>query len=99
MIFGVNTTCDISKLSQISLVYRLVKLRVTVLKYHSRYLYQIHVSITTNHAITYTNIRLLILLLDLVFDIWNNIKVSVIVNLQSWTIVLGQNNFHSWDFL
>ena len=55
--------------------------------------------ITTNHAITYTNIRLLILLLDLVFDIWNNIKVSVIVSLQSWTIVLGQNNFHSWDFL
>ena len=99
MIFGVNTTCDISKLSQISLAYRLVKLRVTVLKYHSRYLCQIHVSITAKHAITYTNIRLLILLLDLVFDIWNNIKVSVIVNLQSWTIVLGQNNFHSWDFL
>ena len=36
-------------------------------------------SITTNHAITYTNIRLPILLLDLVFDIWNNIKVSVIM--------------------
>ena len=39
--------------------------------------------ITTNHAITYTNICLLILLLDLVFDIWSNIKVSVIVSLQS----------------
>ena len=39
--------------------------------------------ITTNYAITYTNIRLQILLLDLVFDIWSNIKVSVIVSLQS----------------
>ena len=45
MIFGINTTCDISKLSQISLTYRLVKLRITILKYHSWYLYQISLHI------------------------------------------------------
>ena len=43
MIFGIDTIIDISKLSQIS-------------KYHSWYLCQI--SLTTDHAITYTkNIR------------------------------------------
>ena len=45
MIFGLNTTCDISKLSQISLAKRLVKLRITILKYHSRYLCQISLQI------------------------------------------------------
>ena len=55
MIFGINTTRDISKLSQISLAWRLVKLRITKFwnitrgnyaKYHY-----------TNHAITYTNFK------------------------------------------
>ena len=41
MIFGVNTTCDISKLSQISRAVRRVKLRITISKYHSWYLCQI----------------------------------------------------------
>ena len=45
MIFGINTTRDISKLSQISLAYRLVKLRITILKYHLWYLYQISLQI------------------------------------------------------
>ena len=41
-IFGINTSRDISKLSQISLTYkRLVKLRKTILKCHSWYLCQI----------------------------------------------------------
>ena len=53
MIFGINTTRDISKLSQISLAQRLVKLRITILKYHSWYYFMSN--ITTNHAITYTN--------------------------------------------
>ena len=34
MILGINTTRDISKLSQISLHWRLVKLRITISKYH-----------------------------------------------------------------
>ena len=41
MIFGINTTRDISKLSQISLAQRLVKLPITILKYHSWYLCKI----------------------------------------------------------
>ena len=47
MIFGihVNTTCDISKLSQISLAEQLVKLRITILKYHPWYLCQISLQI------------------------------------------------------
>ena len=45
MIFCINTTRDISKLSQISLASRLVKLRITILKYHSWYLYQISLQI------------------------------------------------------
>ena len=45
MIFGIETTRDISKLSQISLAYRLVQLRVTILKYHSWYLCQISLQI------------------------------------------------------
>ena len=36
---------DISKLSQISLALRLVKLRITILKYHSWYLCQISLQI------------------------------------------------------
>ena len=45
MIFGINTTRVISKLSQISLAWRLVKFRITILKYHSRYLCQISLQI------------------------------------------------------
>ena len=45
MIFGINTTSDISKLSQISLTERLVKFRITILKYHSWYLCQISLQI------------------------------------------------------
>ena len=45
MIFGINTTCDISKWSQISLTRRLVKLHITILKYHSWYLCQISLQI------------------------------------------------------
>ena len=45
MIFGINTTRDISKLSQISLAWRLVKLRITISKYHSWYLCQISLQI------------------------------------------------------
>jgi len=45
VIFGINTTCDISKLSQISLAWRLVKLRITISKYHSWYLCQISLQI------------------------------------------------------
>ena len=41
MIFRINTTRDISKLSQISLAQRLVKLRITILKCDSWYLCQI----------------------------------------------------------
>ena len=41
MIFGINATRDISKLSQISLASRLVKLRITISKYHPWYLCQI----------------------------------------------------------
>ena len=40
-----QTFCDISKLSQISLAYGLVKLRSTILKYHSWYLCQISLQI------------------------------------------------------
>ena len=35
MIFGINITRDISKLSQISLAQGLVKLRITISKYRS----------------------------------------------------------------
>ena len=52
MIFGINTTHDISKLSQISRAVRWVKLRITIWKYRSWYLCK---KKTTNHAITYTN--------------------------------------------
>ena len=53
MIFGINITCDISKLvSQISRAFRRVKLRMTISKYHSWYLCQISLQ---NHATTYTN--------------------------------------------
>ena len=45
VIFGINTTHDISKLPQISLTQMLVKLRITILKYHSRYLCQISLQI------------------------------------------------------
>ena len=45
MIFGINNTRDISKLSQISLAERLVKLRIAILKYHSWYLRRISLQI------------------------------------------------------
>ena len=45
MIFGTNNTRDISKLSQISLAERLVKLRIAILKYHSCYLRRISLQI------------------------------------------------------
>ena len=45
MIFGRNTTRDISKLSQISLAQRLVKLPITISKYRSWYLCQISLQI------------------------------------------------------
>ena len=45
MIFGINTTRDISKLSKISLAWRLVKLRITISKCHSWYLCQISLQI------------------------------------------------------
>ena len=51
MIFGLYTTCDFSNLSQISLAYRLVKLR------HNNFEISLVIfmpNITTNHAITYT---------------------------------------------
>ena len=51
MIFGVNTTRDISKLSQISLV----KLRITISKYHSWYLCQISLQIMLLPIQTYRN--------------------------------------------
>ena len=45
MIFGINTTRDISKLSQILLAQRLVKLSITISKYRSWYLCQISLQI------------------------------------------------------
>ena len=54
MIFDINTTRDISKLSQISLAQRLVKLRVTILKS----LVVFMPNMTTNHDITYTNLKI-----------------------------------------
>ena len=45
MLFGINTTRDISKLSQISLAPRLVKLRIAISKYHSWYLCKISLQI------------------------------------------------------
>ena len=45
MIFGINNTRDISKLSQISLAERLVKLRIAILKYHLWYLRRISLQI------------------------------------------------------
>ena len=44
MIFGINTTCDISKLSQISYNNFEISLVLSM------------PNITTNHAITYTNL-------------------------------------------
>ena len=45
MIFGITTTSAISKLSQISLAQRLVKLCMTISKYHSWHLCQISLQI------------------------------------------------------
>ena len=45
VIFGINTTRDISKLSQISLAEGLVKLRIKISTYHSWYLCQISLQI------------------------------------------------------
>ena len=49
----VNTTYNNSKLSQISLAKRLVKLHITILKYQSLVVFM--PNITSNHTITYTN--------------------------------------------
>ena len=49
MIFGINTTRDISKLSQISRA-------ITYNKLFQNITSGIYANITTNHAITYTNI-------------------------------------------
>ena len=50
MIFGINTTCDISKLSQISLAAH----EITYNNFEMS-LVVFMPNITTNHAITYTN--------------------------------------------
>ena len=57
MILGLNTTRDISKLSQISLAQGLVKLRVTISIFNFS-LVVFMPNITTNHTITYTNISI-----------------------------------------
>ena len=49
MIFGINTSRDISKLFQISLAQRLVKLRITISrKYNNDFYFQF--SKTTSHS-------------------------------------------------
>ena len=53
MIFGINTTRDISKLSQISRAVRLVKLGITIFEISSVVFMP---NFITNHAITYTNL-------------------------------------------
>ena len=45
MIFGIDTTCDISKLSQISIMYNNFEISLVVFM----------PNIATNHAITYTD--------------------------------------------
>ena len=55
MIFGLNTTHDISKLSQISLASWLVKLHINNSEIS---LVVFMPNIATNHAITYTNLAL-----------------------------------------
>ena len=58
MIFGINATCDISKLSQISLALRLLKLRITIIsKYHSWYLCQISLQIMLLPILTIINFQ------------------------------------------
>ena len=57
--FGVNTNRGITKLSQILLALRVVKLSITILKYHSWYLCQISLQIVLlpiqiNLLITFT---------------------------------------------
>ena len=54
VIFGINTISDISKLSQIPLAQRLVKLRITIFEIS---LVVFMPNITTNHAITYTKLN------------------------------------------
>ena len=53
-----NTTCDISRLSQISLAKRLVKLRITISKYHLWYLCQILLQIMPLPIPTIYNINI-----------------------------------------
>ena len=53
MIFGVNTTCDISKLSQISRAVTNNNFEISLVVFMP--------NITTNHAITYTNVQLALL--------------------------------------
>ena len=57
MIFCINTTRGISKLSQISLAKRDVKLGITISIFNFSPVVFMP-NITTNHAITYTNISI-----------------------------------------
>ena len=58
MIFGINTTCDISKLSQISLALQLLKLRITIIsKYYLWYLCQISLQIMLLPILTIINFQ------------------------------------------
>ena len=57
MIFSINTTRNILKLSQISVAWRFVKLRLTILKYHSWYLCQISLLIMLLPILTSVNLK------------------------------------------
>ena len=58
ILIGINTTCDISKLSQISLALRLMKLRITIIsKYHSWCLCQISLQIMLLPILTIINFQ------------------------------------------
>ena len=72
MIFGINTTCDISKLSQSS--------NITISKYHSWYLCQIS---RTNHAITYTNHFKFQIFNHFTFQVLGNVFTKGIIRIQS----------------
>ena len=64
MIFGINTTCDISKLSQIT--YNNFEISLVVFM----------PNITTNHAITYTNIAVGIVFLNWEGQILNAFRMT-----------------------
>ena len=58
VIFGINTNCDISKLSQILLAY-LTARKITYNNFKIS-LMVFMPNITTNHAITYTNLIIIL---------------------------------------